>query len=104
MDRNHDGLLSPAEWKDGARIMGLKPVQADRIFKEMDTNSKEKTGHHLSRWEFYTYLEYEEPNFTSTGDGYGDIDPWGFEHKKFNELPHRAPAKKGMMLKQQASK
>jgi len=88
MDKNNDGVLSVTEWAGGAAKMKLNPDQERRIFKEMDTNHKEATGLHISKWEFYKYLDYEEPNFKSTGDGYGDIDPWGTDHKKFNELPH----------------
>merc|ERR550537_1648426 len=88
MDKNKDGLLSPLEWAGGAAKMRLKSEQEERIFKEMDINHEEKTHLHISEWEFYKYLDYEEPNFKSTGDGFGDIDPWGTDHKKFNELPH----------------
>merc|ERR1711871_951608 len=38
MDTDHDGLLTPEEWKVGAQKMGLKPEQIDFIFKEMDTD------------------------------------------------------------------
>merc|ERR1719271_756514 len=88
MDKNHDGLLSPTEWAGGAAKMRLKAEQEKRIFKEMDINHRENTQIFISKWEFYKYLDYEEPNFKSTGDGFGDIDPWGTDHKKFNELPH----------------
>merc|ERR550537_1507595 len=88
MDKNKDGLLSPLEWAGGAAKMRLKPDQEKRVFKEMDTNHRENTQIYISKWEFYKYLDYEEPNFKSTGDGFGDIDPWGTDHKKFNELPH----------------
>merc|ERR1719281_735645 len=68
--------------------MGLKPDQIDRLFKDMDTNQKEKTAGHVSRWEFFDYMDYSEPAKAAGGDGYGDIDPFGQDHKKFNELPH----------------
>jgi hypothetical protein len=87
MDENDDGLLDDFEWKIGAAKLKLKPDQIDRIFKAMDTNHKEKTGAHISKWEFYDYLDYQPPTTISRGDGYGDIDPFGTDHKKFNELP-----------------
>jgi len=80
--------LSPAEWKAGAVKMKLKPDQVDRLFKDMDSNNKEKTGQALSKWEFFNYMDYEAPSKVTHGDGYGDIDPFGGDHKKFNELPH----------------
>merc|ERR1719420_287466 len=88
MDKNKDGLLSPLEWAGGAAKMRLKADQEKRVFKEMDTNHRENTQIYISKWEFYKYLDYEELTFKSTGDGFGDIDPWGTDHKKFNELPH----------------
>merc|ERR550537_838598 len=94
MDKNKDGLLSPLEWAGGAAKMRLKPDQEKRVFKEMDTNHRENTAIYISKWEFYKYLDYEEPNFKSTGDGFGDIDPWGTDHKKFNELPHLTAGQK----------
>jgi len=88
MDADHDGLLSPAEWKKGGEKMGLKPDQIDRLLRDMDSNHKEKTPGHISKWEFFDYMDYAEPAKASGGDGYGDIDPFGQDHKKFNELPH----------------
>jgi hypothetical protein len=92
MDANKDGLLSPEEWKAGAAKMGLPASDIDRIFKDMDTNHGEGTPEHLSKWEFFQYMDYEEPLFVSRGDGYGDIDPFGHAHKQFNDLPHTAKA------------
>jgi len=90
MDTNQDGLLSPEEWELGATRMGLKPDQIDRLFKDMDSNHKENTPGHLSKWEFYDYLDYSEPLYRSWGDGYGDLDTWGSDHKKFNTLSDKA--------------
>merc|ERR1719321_1581541 len=61
MDTDHDGLLSPAEWKVGGEKMKLKPEQIDRLLNDMDSNHKENTDGHLSKWEFFDYLDYEEP-------------------------------------------
>merc|ERR1719161_394596 len=58
----------------------------------MDSNHGENTDKHISKWEFYHYLDYEEPAFRTYGDGYGDIDGWGTEHKKFNKLSGGAKA------------
>jgi len=71
--------------------MGLKPEQIARVFSEMDKNPNEHTKHHISKREFFDYLDFDLPNFKSYGDGYGDIDPWGTSHKKFNTLPHTHP-------------
>merc|ERR1719265_98055 len=92
MDADKDGLLSPAEWKKGAAKMGLPPADIDRIFKDMDSNHGEGTASHLSKWEFYKYMDYEEPLLRHWGDGFGDIDPFGSAHKEFNNLPaiHKA--------------
>lgn len=92
MDTNHDGLLSPQEWAVGGAKMGLKESQINRLFKDMDTNNGENTAGHLSKWEFFDYLDYSEPNFKSWGDGFGDLDGWGNDHKKFNMLPHKPAA------------
>lgn len=89
MDTDKDGLLSPQEWAKGGEKMGLKPEQITRVFGEMDKNPKEHTHHHISKREFFDYLDFDLPNFKSWGDGYGDIDPWGTPHKKFNTLPHK---------------
>merc|ERR1712224_865494 len=89
MDANHDGLLSPQERYLGGRRMGLKQDQIDRLFKEMDTNLRENTSGFLSKWEFYDYLDYSDPIWRTWGDGYGDMDGWGTDHKKFNMLPHK---------------
>merc|ERR1719272_1334361 len=86
MDKDHDGLLTADEWAAGAAKMKLKPDQVARLFKNMDSNHKENTGHHVSKWEFYSYLDYEEPAFRSFNDGYGDIDAFGSDHKQFNKL------------------
>lgn len=92
MDTNMDGLLSPEEWKVGATEMGLQGVDIGRIFKDMDTNEGEATGLYLSKWEFFQYMDYDEPSVMTWGDGYGDIDPVGNAHKQFNELPHTPEA------------
>merc|ERR1719247_2231799 len=52
----------------------------------MDSNHKENTEGGLSKWEFFNYLDYQEPSQIAYGDGYGDIDPFGADHKKFNKL------------------
>jgi len=88
MDKNHDGILDLEEWKAGAVKMKLKPDQVERIFKDMDSNHKESTQGGLSKWELFNYLDYEVPSFRTHGDGYGDIDAFGSDHKKFNELPN----------------
>eukprot|EP00746_Dinoflagellata_sp_MGD_P165407 gnl/MRDRNA2_/MRDRNA2_94657_c0_seq1.p1 gnl/MRDRNA2_/MRDRNA2_94657_c0~~gnl/MRDRNA2_/MRDRNA2_94657_c0_seq1.p1 ORF type:complete len:1522 (+),score=530.41 gnl/MRDRNA2_/MRDRNA2_94657_c0_seq1:147-4712(+) len=88
MDTDKDGLLSPKEWALGGEKMGLKPEQIERVFGEMDRNPNEHTHHHISKREFFDYLDFDLPNFKTWGDGYGDIDPWGTPHKKFNTLPH----------------
>merc|ERR1719324_239959 len=92
MDANQDGLLSPDEWKIGAAKMGIPTPDIDRIFKEMDSNHGESTPKHLSKWEFFQYMDYEEPLFVSRGDGFGEIDPFGTAHKEFNKLPHTPKA------------
>jgi len=89
MDTDDDGLLSPQEWAAGGAKMGLKPDQIDRLFKDMDTNIKENTPSHLSKWEFYEYLDYSDPLYRTWGDGFGDVDGFGNAHKKFNTLPQK---------------
>lgn len=89
MDTDQDGLLSPKEWALGATRMGLKADQIDRLFKDMDSNVREHTKGHLSKWEFYDYMDYSEPLFRTFGDGFGDLDNFGTDHKKFNTLPHK---------------
>jgi len=92
MDTNQDGLISPEEWKVGAVKMGIPASDIDRIFKDMDSNHGEATPHHLSKAEFFQYMDYEVPLFVTWADGYGDIDPFGTAHKEFNELPHAPKA------------
>jgi len=88
MDLNKDGLIDKQEWKAFEKRMDLKPDQVKRIFKEMDTNIDEHTQDHISEREFYAYMDYEKTMQITYGDGFGDIDPWGMHHKKFNTLPH----------------
>merc|ERR550537_1540348 len=40
MDKDHDGLLHPDEWKWGAKKMKLKPEQWERVWKDIDSNHK----------------------------------------------------------------
>lgn len=87
IDKNNDGLLSPEEWEHGAKRLKLTPEQARKVWKDMNTNHKENTHGHISMWEFFKYLDYEPPPKVTWGDGYGDLDPFGHAHKKFNELP-----------------
>jgi Ca2+-binding EF-hand superfamily protein len=89
MDTNEDGLLSPEEWKVGATKMGLGPAQVKRLFKDMDVNHKEHTQGFISHWEWNQFLDFEDPQEVTWNDGYGDIDPFGKDHKKFNVLPHK---------------
>jgi len=100
MDVNHDGLLSPAEWKVGATKMGLGPAQVKRLFEDMDVNHKERTQGFISHWEWNYFLDYQDPNQVTWNDGYGDIDPFGKDHKKFNTLPHVKKKKKAASLSQ----
>merc|ERR1719265_3027456 len=95
MDTDKDGLLSPEEWKIGATKMGLGPAQIKRLFIDMDVNHKEHTQGFVSHWEWNHFLDFEDPNQVTWSDGYGDIDPWGKDHKKFNTLPHKIPKKEG---------
>jgi Ca2+-binding EF-hand superfamily protein len=88
MDLDKNGLIDKQEWKAFEKRMKLKPDQVKRIFKEMDTNNDEHTQDHVSEREFYDYLDYQPPHQITYEDGYGDIDPWGTHHKKFNTLPH----------------
>jgi len=88
MDLDKNGLIDKQEWKAFDKRMRLKPDQVERIFKEMDHNLDEHTQDNISEREFYDYLDYEVPHLITYGDGYGDIDPWGTHHKKFNVLPH----------------
>lgn len=93
MDTDQDGLLSPAEWKIGATKMGLGPAQIKRLFTEMDINEKEHTQGHISHWEWNHFLDFEDPRQVTWNDGFGDVDPWGTDHKKFNTLPHETKTK-----------
>merc|ERR1719324_1974102 len=93
MDTNQDGLLSPEEWKVGATKMGLGPAQIKRLFSEMDTNEKEHTQGFVSHWEWNHFLDFEDPRQVTWNDGFGDVDPWGTDHKKFNTLPHETKTK-----------
>jgi len=88
-DVNQDGVLSPEEWNKIGEDMGFKDDQIKRLFKEMDTNNGENTQNHVSMWEFFVYLDYEVPASKTWHDGYGDIDPFGVDHKKFNKLSHK---------------
>merc|ERR1719487_195497 len=88
MDTDKDGLLSPKEWARGGAKMGLKPEQVTRVFGDMDKNPNEHTHSHISKREFFDYLDFDLPQYKTWGDGYGDIDPFGHAHKKFNTLPH----------------
>jgi len=99
-DADGDGVLSPEEFEEMALKMGFKPDQVKRLFKEIDTNDGENSQNHISMWEFFTYIDYQIPARKTWHDGYGDIDAFGTEHKKFNTLSHHdlsqapAPAKK----------
>jgi len=93
-DMDGDGLISKSEFVKIAEEMKLKPDQIDRLFKDMDSNHNEATELHISKWEMYHYMDYEDARFITFQDGYGDVDPWGSEHKKFNELPPVPPAPK----------
>lgn len=86
IDTNQDGLISEAEWKVALKKLGLNADQAARLWEGMDTNSGERTKGYVSKWEFFSYMEWEELLPQTWDDGFGDIDPWGLEHKKFNEL------------------
>merc|ERR1719335_26874 len=89
MDLDKDGLISKQEWKAFEKRMRFKPDQVERIFKDIDTNRDEHTQEHISEREFYDYLDYQPTFEISYQDGFGDIDPWGLHHKKFNTLPHK---------------
>jgi len=87
IDEDGNGLMSKAEWEAAAKKLHLKPDQVKRLIKEMDVNTGERTHGEISKWEFFKYMDYEEARFVTYQDGYGDIDPFGSEEKKFNELP-----------------
>merc|ERR1719158_370961 len=68
-DVDEDGVLSEEEWKDLAvKKLGFSEQQAERLFKEMDTNTGENTQGFVSMWEFYTYIDFEEPPSVTFGD------------------------------------
>jgi len=87
-DLNGDHLLSWEEWEQMCRYMEFTPKQIKRLWKSANSNHAENTHSGISRWELYHYVDWEEPPKVTWGDGFGDIDPWGSEHKKFNTLPH----------------
>jgi len=96
MDSNQDHVISKEEWEAALGKLHLNAEQAARLWKLLDTNKGEHTQHFISKWEFYDFLDWQEPPPGATwGDGFGDIDPWGATHKKFNRLAH--PAKYGVM-------
>merc|ERR1719262_1226755 len=68
--------------------MKFAKQQAEMLFDQCDTNEGERTPEMVSQWEFFKFLDYDPPSQPTWGDGYGDIDPWGRTHKKFNKLRH----------------
>lgn len=87
-DLDGDHLLSWSEWEQMCRYMDFTPKQIKRLWKSANSNKGENTHNGISRWELYHYIDWEEPAKVTWGDGFGDIDPWGSDHKKFNKLPH----------------
>lgn len=85
-DRDEDHLLSKEEIEELLGKLKLNAKQIKRIRREIDTNHEENTNHFISKWELYTYLDWQEPAKVTWGDGFGDIDPFGTTHKKFNKL------------------
>lgn len=87
-DLDGDHLLSQSEFEQMCNYMEFSPKQIARLWKSANTNHGENTHNGISRWELYTYIDWEEPAKVTWGDGFGDIDPFGRDHKKFNKLPH----------------
>jgi len=87
-DKDEDGLISEDEWKTLGSELGFNENQMKRLWGLLDTNEGENTKDYISRWEWFDLMDYEEPRFVTFGDGFGDIDPFGTEHKKFNVMTH----------------
>merc|ERR1719161_272727 len=98
LDKDKDGLLSREEWDAGViGTMKFSEEESARFWNLTDINYRENSwyplGHSfkkeggISKWEFLHFVHYSEITPLTTGDGYGDIDQFGHNHKKFNILP-----------------
>jgi len=86
LDVDGDMLVSEDEWKAFATKLHLSAEQAESLWKRIDTNEGEHTQGHMSQWEFFHFMDYQEPKKITWADGFGDLDSFGADHKKFNTL------------------